>query len=256
MRPGAVAKALPTRTHAPSDDQRWMTHRTSKRFAPRRVANGLRRRSFDALMRRHVIHPAPHPLELCGSDYGGWTIPIGEVRAGWVCICAGAGGDVTFEAELLHRTEARVVSVDPFSTFAKGARARLGHPHRYVFRVGALAAVAGTVSMTGRQDQEAGSVSAHGLHPGARFEIEAVTLESLLAELGESQVQLLKLDIEGSEYDVLRDADLVGLGVRVLCVELHHTAGLRAGRALLRSLEKQGLRCVHRRGSDFTLVRS
>ncbi|MTD43682.1 FkbM family methyltransferase [Conexibacter sp. W3-3-2] len=249
-------------THPSASDRSSEEHvrakpRDASPAVVRRVTNGLRRRAFDALTRRQTVNPAAaaSTLELWGNDYGGWVVPADEIDDDWICVCAGAGSDVSFESEILRRTGARVVSIDPFAVFAEQARNRVGESHRYSFRVAALTATDGPVTMTGRQDSVAGSVSAHGLHQGETFEIEGLTLPSLLAELEAPQAQLLKLDIEGSEYEVLGNADLAALGVRVLCVELHHTNGVRAGRALLRQLEAQGFTCVSRRGTDLTLVR-
>lgn len=78
-----------------------------------------------------------------------------------------------------------------------------------------------------------------------------------MAEFGDRQVHLLKLDIEGSEYEVVPTLDLPTMGVRVLCVEFHHNEPARAAKAILSVLARQGYEIVHRHEpSAFTLVRS
>jgi hypothetical protein len=55
------------------------------------------------------------------------------------------------------------------------------------------------------------------------------SLPSLAAELGDQAIELLKLDIEGSEYAVLGLLDSA-LGAGVLCAELHHTVPPRVAK--------------------------
>lgn len=81
-------------------------------------------------------------------------------------------------------------------------------------------------------------------------------MQSIASELGDERVQLLKLDIEGSEYEVLAATDLDALGVQMLCVELHHTSSISRAHALLKSLSTRGFDVVHVEApSDFTLLR-
>ncbi|MDX1531680.1 MAG: FkbM family methyltransferase, partial [Rhodothermales bacterium] len=57
--------------------------------------------------------------------------------------------------------------------------------------------------------------------PAPDEEVEVTTIDALLAEAAAERVDLLKLDIEGSEFDVFT-ADTRWLGsVAVLVIELH-----------------------------------
>jgi FkbM family methyltransferase len=73
--------------------------------------------------------------------------------------------------------------------------------------------------MFGRQDEKAGACPPRT----SRGRVPLSSLPSLAAEFGDQVVELLKLDIEGSDYAVLGSLDPPALGVRVLCVEPHHT---------------------------------
>jgi hypothetical protein len=53
------------------------------------------------------------------------------------------------------------------------------------------------------------------------------SLTSVMADLGDQQVQLLKLNVGGDEYGLLEALDLRALAVRVLLVELHATRRCR-----------------------------
>ena len=88
-------------------------------------------------------------------------------------------------------------------------------------------------------------MSASGLYLSDEYvEVPGRTLPSLMRELGDPRIDLLKLDIEGFEYDVLPTLDLRNLGVRVFATQLHHNGGVRDARNLIASLERQGYRAT------------
>lgn len=77
-----------------------------------------------------------------------------------------------------------------------------------------------------------------------------------MAQLGDERADLLKLDIEGSEYDLLSALDLPSLGVRVLCAELHPSRTVREGREQLDAPRAHGYRLVCCKSpASYTLVR-
>jgi hypothetical protein len=86
--------------------------------------------------------------------------------------------------------------------------------------------------------------------------VSARTVSSLAEEYGHKAIELLKLDIEGAEYEVLGSTSLAALGVKVLCVEFHNDYGLRRMISAARSVCKQGFRVVGVRRTDVTFVAS
>ena len=222
--------------------------------SPALIRKALRRRLFARRMRR--IRAAWVPgLERLGSEYGGWVVPAGMIGSGWLCYSAGAGFDVSFDMALLARG-ARVRAFDPLDIFRDMAVREAGGDPRYSFSEVAIATEDGPVTMFGRQDEEIGSVSAVNLYGvETTHEIPGRALPSLMDEHGDERVDLLKLDIEGSEYEVLDRLDLPSLGVKVLCVELHENASPRRAKSLLGSIAEQGYEIVHTgEESNFTLL--
>jgi FkbM family methyltransferase len=222
---------------------------------PSRLHRALRRRWFSARLRRVPVH-AREGLEKLGSEACGWVVPVDLIDSSWTCWCVGAGPDVTFDLALLERFGARVRSFDPFYIFREMAEREAGDDPRYSFHEVAVAARNGPLLMYGRQDLEHGSVSAVNLYGAPQsFERPGRTLASLKTDLGDERVDLLKLDIEGSEYDVLAATDLGALGVRVLCVELHDSVPAPHAVALVERIRGQGYTLVHREDpTDMTFV--
>jgi FkbM family methyltransferase len=129
-------------------------------------------------------------------------------------------------------------------------------PHISFQRV-ALARNDGPLRLFRAADPASDSLSAVNLLGGTEtLEVPGRSLTSLMAENGHQRIHLLKLDIEGAKYDVLESLDLAACGVRVLCVELHHTVSVGRARRLMERLSDQGFTLVSRSRADFTFLRT
>ena len=79
------------------------------------------------------------------------------------------------------------------------------------------------------------------------YEVDTVTLKELPAITGTTQVDFLKLDLEGAEYDLLSDLDREDLiGIKQLFVEFHHHCisrySPRDTLSIVKNLESIGLK--------------
>jgi FkbM family methyltransferase len=176
-----------------------------------------------------------------GSSYGGWLVPGRLVEPDWVCYCVGAGGDISFDLELIHRYGATVRSFEPVGEYvARISEEAVGEPRFSVHEV-AVAMNDGPLRMQVTHDLKSLSVSPAGLYESDRFvELQGRTLPSLMRELGDDRIDLLKVDIEGGEYELLPTIDLRALGVQVFSVQLHHTGSVRQARRLIKWLRESG----------------
>jgi FkbM family methyltransferase len=206
-------------------------------------------------MSRVPTEPYPRLVEL-GSDWGGWVVPDDVIDDSWTCYCVGAGSDVSFDLALVERYGARVRCLDPFHVFLEQAERQAGGDPRVTFHEVALATHDGPLQMYGAEDPASGSLSATNLYRTERVVTKpGRSLPSLMAELMDERADLLKLDIEGSEYDILPTLDLPSLGVRVLCVELHPARRVREARQQLDAVRAQGYRLVTCKWpASYTLV--
>jgi FkbM family methyltransferase len=206
-------------------------------------------------MSRVPTEPYPRLVEL-GSDWGGWVVPDDVIDDSWTCYCVGAGSDVSFDLALVERYGARVRCLDPFHVFLEQAERKAGGDPRVTFHEVALATHDGPLQMYGAEDPASGSLSATNLYRTERVVTKpGRSLPSLMAELMDERADLLKLDIEGSEYDILPTLDLPSLGVRVLCVELHPARRVREARQQLDAVRAQGYRLVTCKWpASYTLV--
>ena len=68
-----------------------------------------------------------------------------------------------------------------------------------------------------------------------------------MGEFGDDHIDLLKIDVEGIEYELVPTLDLVALGVSVFAIQLHHTGTIGDAMRLIGGVRGQGFRLVAQR---------
>jgi FkbM family methyltransferase len=79
-------------------------------------------------------------------------------------------------------------------------------------------------------------------------EAEFRRVSTIMKQLNHDCVDLMKMDIEGAEYDVIADIAKSDLCINQLCVEFHHRFSgfnIRQTREAVRNLARIGLRLFH-----------
>jgi FkbM family methyltransferase len=186
-----------------------------QKLRPAKIRSAVRRRWFERRLAKTTLTLVPVAIDI-GPPYGGWTIPGQLVDQSWLCYSVGAGGDVSFDIALIERYGATVRSIEPVAEYVQEARNSAAGRERFSAHQAAIATVDGPIRMQLTHDERSHSLSAAGLYDSNRYlEVPGRTLGSLMAELGDDHIDLLKLDIEGSEYDLMPTLDLQALGVRV-----------------------------------------
>jgi FkbM family methyltransferase len=220
---------------------------TVRKLRPAKVRSAIRRRWFELRLGNLRPEPGPPIVEL-GTTYGGWKIPGEILDRESVCYCVGAGGDISFDLEVIRRFGARVRCFDPVEAFERSARASAAGEERFSFMRVAIAMRDAPLRMQVHHEPESESVSAAGLYDsGAWVEVQGRTIPSLMREFGDDRIDLLKLDVEGAEYALLPTLDLASYGVRIFAAQLHHTGTVRDALGLIDSLREQGFQLVAER---------
>jgi FkbM family methyltransferase len=190
----------------------------------RSVRAGVRRRLLTATRRRVLRHPAVPValgLEKIGSGYGGWIVPTALLGTDWICYCGGVGEDISFDLGLIGQFGCEVYAFDPTPrAIAHVAATASDEPRFHLVPVG-LWSEDTTLRFFAPRDPAHVSHSVVNLQrTEAYFEAPVRSLPSLMRELGHTQVDLLKIDIEGAEHRVVRSMLKAGIRPTVLCLEI------------------------------------
>ncbi|MCF7764049.1 MAG: FkbM family methyltransferase [Verrucomicrobia bacterium] len=220
-----------------------------------------------ALLGREPFHLARYSgdLEFHGSSYGGWSIIPGSLDSSSVVYSVGIGHDVSFDLSLIRQYGCRILAFDPTPSAVEWAAENVRHP-LFELHPFALADHGGDLNLYLPQPNAADSVSASIYRTGAATDFVTVpcrTFGNLLAEHSGGRCDLLKMDIEGAEYGVIREATARGSleGVRQLLVEFHHwmpDLGASATIEAVRTLRKSGFQVawVSRTNHEYLFVRN
>jgi FkbM family methyltransferase len=184
-----------------------------------------------------------------GTEHSGWVINLSPPLA--VVYCAGVGKGMTLELELAKMASQPVLVFDPsptgISTVAESDTRNLKF-----FPVG-LAAHAGLVQFSVPVDKEEGSYSVvqNGLDV---VSFECYDLPAIMRRNGDTRIDLLKMDIEGFEFDIVNQVLDQNIPVRQLCVEFHRWLRPGATLKMMARLYRAGYRIIYKQYGDFTFL--
>lgn len=192
---------------------------------------------------RREIRP---PTEFHGSAYGGWAILANSLTKDSRVISVGIGVDASFDLSLIGKYNCLVHAYDPTPIAVQWVAANV-HDRRFVLHEFALAGSDGVLELYPPKGAGGDSASCVKYEHTAEtpMRVPCRTLDSVLHELKFDRVDILKIDIEGAEYQVihrsLADGSLEKVGQ--FLVEFHHAFpafGLTATRQAVGALRAFG----------------
>ena len=183
------------------------------------------------------------------EGYGGWAIPSGALSADSVVVDVGLGEDISFSESLIATYGCYVHGFDPTPSSLVYVEGR--HPrnfHHYPMGVAGSNRDA-TFFLPNDPTHVSGSIT-KSTHVGAnKINVRLIDLDNLLTIIGQDKIDLLKIDIEGAEYELLQSSAFRNNAGRIgtLCNEFHHRweeFGPKATQAATSALSKLGFECV------------
>jgi FkbM family methyltransferase len=184
-----------------------------------------------------------------GSEYGRSTISPRGLDPTAVVYSLGVGEDVSFDLALIRRFGVTVHAFDPLPRVRDWVRSQQ-LPERFHFHGVAVAGFDGLLTLHPPPDPSHVSYSVTP-RPGGRglpLQVPARRLGTILRDLGHDHVDLLKVDVEGSEYEVLEDLLESSIAVTQLVVEFHHRfpgVGRERTREAVAALRSAGFGVFH-----------
>jgi FkbM family methyltransferase len=183
-----------------------------------------------------------------GSEGARWCICPDDLSKTSVVYSLGVGEEISFDLELIERFGTRVHAFDPTPRAIQWVQSRIV-PDGFIFHSYGVADVDGTCWFLPPKDP--GHVSYTVLPRntiGSAIEAPVYRLSTIMKMLGHSEIDLLKMDIEGAEYAVLVDLLAGKIRPRQILVEFHHRwpeVGSERTRVAIRGLNGAGYRIFH-----------
>ena len=158
-----------------------------------------------------------------GSAYGGWHVVPEGITPDSVVYSFGVGEDISFDLSFIATYGTTIHAFDPTPKSLAWLRTQT-LPLRLIIHDYGIAAFDGEIAFYPPEND------AHVSHtvldrPATKdraIHVPVKRLCTIMAELGHSSLDILKMDIEGAEYDVIEDMLSSGIRPRQVLIEFHH----------------------------------
>lgn len=160
-----------------------------------------------------------------GSSYGGWGVIGNRLGVESVVLSFGIGEDASFDLGLIEKYGCKILAFDPTPRSAKWVKENIS-TSKFKLVDKAVSGKKGVIELYLPRDVShvsASSSSSKHLSEIA-IPVQSVNLAGIIREYELTRIDLLKMDIEGSEYEVIPDICKLKsrLMPRQLLVEFHH----------------------------------
>ncbi|GAB4517416.1 MAG: hypothetical protein OHK0046_23940 [Anaerolineae bacterium] len=186
--------------------------------------------------------------ETFGSEYGGWTVCVDHLPPTPRVYAFGVGEDITFDLAMIERFSAQVYAFDPTPRSINWVKEQVLPPQFSLLEFG-LEAYDGHATFYPPSNPAYVSHSVHAANTLAPIHVEMKRLSTIMQQLGHTHIDVLKMDIEGSEYAVIDDLlSIPEVSIGQLLVEFHpqmFTDGIQRTNRAIKSLNRHGYRVFH-----------
>jgi FkbM family methyltransferase len=206
------------------------------------------------LRRAGVLDSTDYRPEIVGD----WALWPEAITPASVVYSFGVGDNVAWDREMIRRFGVTMHAFDPTpGSVAWVKRQKL--PRQFVFHDYGISNFDGALNFY--PPRKAGNTHySQEQRDGTPTRGRVNCLTTIMRRLGHRHLDVLKLDVEGSEFEAIPDLIDSGVSVDQLLVEIHYqfrSRSFAAGLDLIQQLKAYGMQCIHvsKRGFEFSFVR-
>ncbi len=199
-----------------------------------------------------------------GNRFADWTFCPDIIDETSVIYSFGVGEDISFDLQLMNRFNLHIHAFDPSPNSIEWIRAQ-ELPQEFHFYPIGLSARDGSISFSEPSDPGLSSLRMTDLASGQAalktHSLPVNRLTTIMEKLGHNRLDILKMDIEGAEYEVVED--LLGSDIQVsqILIEFHHRfsyIGTAKTRRAIQQLNKAGFKIfdVSPSGEEMAFINS
>lgn len=182
-----------------------------------------------------------------GNGYGGFYVDPTLVPDNAIVYSFGIGEDISFDKAIIEKHGSKVYGFDPTPKSINYIKNN-NTPELFYFHPFGIGEKTGTVTFNLPKNKEhvSGSVYGHKLVDESNaVEVLLKEFKDIVSDLGHRHIDVLKMDIEGSEYAVMEGILNSGIPIKQILVETHERFfddGLEKGKKFFKQLHDHGYR--------------
>jgi FkbM family methyltransferase len=195
---------------------------------------------------------------LGGENAGdSWTVIAKFLNNSSIVYSGGVGKDISFELKLAKQFKPFIYLYDPSPTGIETIK-KLGIlPEKVIFYPLGLSKENGTFSFDNPFWEGEGSFILNQTSQNTINSFTCQNIETCMKNNGHTKIDLLKIDIEGSEYGVIEEIIEKNITIDQICVEIHTFAPFSRPKRqeLVKKMENFGYLMFHKKGADFCFIK-
>lgn len=159
--------------------------------------------------------------------FGDWCLDPENINENSIIYSLGVGEDVEFDLGIIEKFGTKVHAFDPTPNTIEWLTNQ-DYPEQFIFHPYGIASKNETmklfprVNKRGKKSNAMFSVVEEGDVKNDAVEVQMKKLQTVMNELGHQKIDVLKMDIEASEYSVIADVVNSKVEIDQILVEFHH----------------------------------
>lgn len=216
--------------------------------------------------KRSVLHVDSHSYKLCryGNDYGGFMVCEEVVGYKPIVYSFGIGEDLSFSEDVERKLKAEIYAYDPTPQAIEFVKrhplGKNGHFHFEEIGLSDKDEKAMFYIKPANSKDVSGSIIPRDNLEKDGIEVEMQSIESISKKNGHTCIDILKMDVEGSEFKVIEGLKGCKVEIKQICLEVHDrffADGIERLRKSVCSLKEIGYQLVFVsfKGDELTFVK-
>lgn len=191
-------------------------------------------------------------LKWFGNKHAGFYLHPDWINNQSIIYSFGVGTDISFDTALIDQFNCNVYGFDPTPKTIDFIANYKQLPTEFIFEPYGLYNYDGTIEFLLPENPNHVSCTVGNLRNYEhgklnKVEVPVLKFDSIIKKLGHSKIDVLKLDIEGSEYMVLEEILNADIQISQICIEFHHRfKGVAKQKTIhaIKRLREEGFRLV------------
>lgn len=160
-----------------------------------------------------------------GNNYGGFYVCPDFLDENAIVYSFGIGEDVSFDQCLIEKHQCKIFGFDPTPKSIEWIRshdiALSGNFKFFAYGVSIRSGIVDFFLPKNRNHVSGSSIHQNNVDDNQRIEVEMKTVSDIARTLGHKKIDVVKMDIEGAEYEVIDGLLDSGIPIRQLAIEFH-----------------------------------